>query len=449
MKDQSASFVQNPHKTLIYLAVPALLSLIVEPLTGLVDTGFVSRLGSVPLAALGVGTTALSSTFWVFNFLGIGTQTGVAQALGRHDQQTVRRLNGLALVMAGVIGFLLIGVGYFLLDTYAKALGASGEVLTEAVSYMRIRLFGAPAVLLMLTAMGTMRGLQDMKTPFYISFLVNGLNIVLDGPFIFGVGGWSGMEVAGAALASTISQWIGALWAIIHVVRRLGWPRDLAWGLAWELLQVGRDLFMRTGTLMLYFIFTTRIATQIGADSGAAHQAVRQVWILMALVLEAFAMTGQSLVGYFMGAFDVRQARRVAAVSLKWSLGTGVVLTAVMWLVTDWIVTLFVPETAVSVFRPAWWVAAAFQPINAVAFITDGLHWGTADYRYLRNGMFLATLIAAPMLFLIDQSNAQALTLIWGVTAVWILIRAVWGFVRIWPGTGSTPFLVAKEGVTS
>lgn len=438
----SHSFISAPHKTLLTLAFPTLLSLIVEPLTGLIDTGFISRLGAIPLAALGVGTIALSSVFWVFSFLGVGTQTAVAQAFGRQEMTTAKRTNGLALLMAMGIGLILIVIGFPILVPYAKALGAEGEVLNGAVAYMRIRLFGAPAVLITLTAMGTMRGLQDMKTPFRIAFLVNVMNIILDWPLIFGIGNMAGLGIAGAALASTLAQWCGAVWALVVLIKRLGWPKDLEWALAWNLLQVGRDMFLRTSMLMLFFLLTTRIATQVSADSGAAHQAIRQVWILMALTLEAFAMTGQSLVGFFMGSDDVFQAKRVAAVSSWWSLGMGGVLAIGMWLLTDWVIALFVPETAVSIFRPAWFVAAAFQPINAIAFITDGLHWGTADYAYLRNGMFSATLISAPLLFLINTANSSALMYIWLITAVWIFIRAIWGFIRIWPGIGISPFKI-------
>lgn len=75
-------FESNPHHTLIILAIPVLFSLIAEPLTGLIDTAFISQLGIEALAALGVGTTLISGLFWIFNFLNIGTQTRVAQYLG-------------------------------------------------------------------------------------------------------------------------------------------------------------------------------------------------------------------------------------------------------------------------------------------------------------------------------------------------------------------------------
>ena len=92
-------FVASPHRTLFSMSLPVLLSLIAEPLTGLVDTAFVARLGSESLAALGVGTVALSSIFWAFNFLGIGTQTEVAQAHGRRQQKRSTEIGGIAIYL--------------------------------------------------------------------------------------------------------------------------------------------------------------------------------------------------------------------------------------------------------------------------------------------------------------------------------------------------------------
>ncbi|MCA9935101.1 MAG: MATE family efflux transporter [Ardenticatenaceae bacterium] len=436
------SFVQKPHRTVLALSVPVLFSLIAEPLTGLIDTAFIARLGAVSLAALGVGTAALSSVFWIFNFLGVGTQTEVAQALGRQNQARAMRLTWLALALCLIFGVMLIVLGLPLAPAVAALLGADGVVQVDAVRYMQIRLFGAPAVLAMLTAFGALRGMQDMRTPLWIATAVNALNIALDWLLIFGVGAVPAMGVAGAAAASAIAQWVGALWAVTAVARRLGLAQKLQWREAGRLLQIGGDLFVRTGLLTLYLLFTTRVATQIGADSGAVHQAIRQVWTFTALGLDALAVTAQSLVGYFMGANDVAQARRVAAVTSGWSVVLGLLLTVAMFLGEDWVRGMLVPETAVALFNLPWLVAAAAQPINALAFITDGIHWGTGDYRYLRNGMLAATLVGVVGLWLVDANGERALLWVWGVTAVWISVRALFGVLRIWPGIGQSPMKI-------
>lgn len=435
-------FTHSPHRTVLALSVPVLLSLIAEPLTGLIDTAFIAQLGSVPLAALGVGTAALSSVFWIFNFLGVGTQTEVAQALGKDNVPRAVRLTWLALALSGMFGVLLILVGWPVADLVARALGADGAIQTEAVRYMQIRLFGAPAVLALLTAFGALRGMQDMRTPLWIAVGINGVNIALDWLLIFGYGPVPALGVAGAAAASAGAQWLGAIWAVTAVARRLGWAKELRWREAGRLLQIGGDLFVRTGLLTLFLLLTTRVATRIGADSGAAHQAIRQVWTFTALGLDALAVTAQSLVGYFMGGNEVAQARRVAAVTASWSVALGMVLGGGMWLGQNWVQGILVPETAVALFHTPWLLAALAQPINALAFISDGLHWGTGDYRYLRNAMFAATLVGAVGLLLVNENAPGALVGVWGVMAVWICVRALFGMLRIWPGIGRSPFTV-------
>jgi multidrug resistance protein, MATE family len=439
-------FTHAPHRTVLALSVPVFFSLIAEPLTGLVDTAFIAQLGVVPLAALGVGTAALSSVLWVFNFLGIGTQTEVAQAAGRHNLERAGRVTGLALLLSLLAGLILLIVGYGLAPPVARLLGATAALELDAVLYMRIRLWGAPAVLLFLAAAGALRGLQDMQTPLWIALGVNALNIGLDALLIFGLGPIPAMGIAGAALASVLAQWVGAVWGTAVIVRRLGWPHQLKWGEARQLLRIGGDLFVRTGMLMLFMLLTTRVATLVGAESGAAHQAIRQVWIFTALGLDALAITAQSLVGYFMGAQQVAQAKQVAWVTSVWGVVLGLLLGLVMWLGESWAIRLLVPAAAVALFQPAWLVAVLVQPLNALAFVTDGIHWGTADFRFLRNVMLAASLMAGSILLLLDESQTGALTWIWLITGAWITVRAVLGLLRVWPGIGRAP-LAPKHGI--
>jgi MATE family multidrug resistance protein len=102
-------------------------------------------------------------------------------------------------------------------------------------------------------------------------------------------------------------------------------------------------------------------------------------------------------------------------------------------------VHLLVPASATAVFLPAWQMAAVAQPLNAISFATDGIHWGTGDYRYLRNVVGLATFCGILGLMLLDETRTGALTGIWVITTIWIVIRAVFGILRIWPGIGNSP----------
>ncbi len=431
-------FVRSPHKTLLSMSLPVLLSLVAEPLTGLVDTAFVARLGAESLAALGVGTVTLSGIFWAFNFLGIGTQTEVAQAHGRQEFNVSKEVGGSALFLAFLIGLLLI-FGLPFVPHMSRVMGATGAVYELSVQYIQIRLFGAPAVLLTIAAFGIFRGMQDMRTPLRVAIIINALNIILDPLLIFGYGPFPRLGVFGAGLASTISQWFGASCLVWIVHRRIGFPKRIRLADVGKLFKIGRDLFIRTGLLTAFYIITTRAATRIGPDAGAAHQAVRQVWVFSFLFLDAYATTGQSLVGYFIGPRLIEQTRKVARIVCLWSFFTGLVMGVVLWFGKPLVVTFLVPPSAINLFIPAWAIAALIQPVNALAFATDGIHWGTGDFRYLRNAIITATACGAIAIYLLDETMAGALTWIWLITAFWIVIRALLGVIRIWPGLGNSP----------
>ncbi len=89
---------------------------------------------------------------------------------------------------------------------------------------------------------------------------------------------------------------------------------------------------MRTALVNLFLVASTRAANQIGPEAGAAHQVIRQVYVFTSLALDAYAMTVQSLVGFFLGAGAVGWMKKVVRISMHWSLGTGFLLGLVMWL---------------------------------------------------------------------------------------------------------------------
>lgn len=437
--DQLDRFLNTPTRSFFVLWVPLLFSLVAEPLTGLVDTAFVARLGAEPLAALGVGTALLTGGLWLFNFLSVGSQTEVSQAFGRGDLESGRCIGSLAVFLGLLIGCATALTAYGFAPLMSAGMGAVGEVHDHAVTYIRIRAFGGPAVLISMTSFGILYGMTDMRTPLLVALAVNGLNVILDWLLIFGFGPLPAMGIAGAALASSISQWVGALWCLIAVHRKITFTHKLNFGDVTRLLAIGRDMLIRTGSLILFLLLATRAATKLGPDAGAAHQAIRQVWMFTSLFLDASAITGQSVVGYYLGAGRIAQARIVARIVCQWSFSIGAVLLLVMVIGTGLISTMLVPESGRLMFRPAWFIAAMFQPFAALAFVTDGIHWGTRDFRFLRNAVVFATICSSLMIVAAEGIGCVSLTLIWWIIGIWIVIRAGWGIVRIWPGMKGSP----------
>ncbi|HAY36598.1 MAG TPA: MATE family efflux transporter [Bacteroidetes bacterium] len=432
-------FESSPHRTLLRLSVPVLFSLIAEPLTGLVDTAFIARLGAVETSALGVGTMALSSIFWIFNFLGIATQTDVARELGRGNAGKRGEIVGMAMMLAALLGGGAALLLWPLTPFVASLLGASGAIQDASVSYMTIRWIGSPAILITIAGFGALRGVQAMKIPLWVAVGVNALNIALDALLIFGYGPIPAMGIEGAAAATSISQWVGAVITLVlvrrHLDARLSWDGERVR----HLFRTGGDLFVRTGMLTLFLVVGTREATKLGADAGAVHQAIRQFWLFTALFLDAFAIAGQSLVGFFVGTERKDTARLVAKTIMQWSFGFGCALMVVMWIGEDLIAKLLVPEAARYAFSAPWFAAFIMQPINALAFGTDGVHWGTGDFKYLRDATTIATIVGVIILYGVGWLYGLTILTVWIVTGVWIVIRILFGMGRIWPGSEKAP----------
>ena len=140
------------HRRILWLAVPAIGTLVADPLLGAVDTAVAGRLGSTELGALGLAVGLLSAATWVFNFLVFGTTTTVAHAVGRGDLDAAGRRVAHAAVAAtalGVLGGVLLFVGAPLL---VRAFGAVEDLVEPAVTYLRVRALGVPFLCLLYTS---------------------------------------------------------------------------------------------------------------------------------------------------------------------------------------------------------------------------------------------------------------------------------------------------------
>ena len=430
--------------------MPILGSLVAEPLTGLVDTAFVARLGVEALAGLGVGTMVLSALFWGLSFLGVATQTRVATLRGTEARRGpagrgAARMCLVAVMLATVLGSAVAVIGIPLSGAAARAMGAEARVAELAAEYLRFRLVGAPAMLACFAAFGALRGAHDMRTPLWIAGGMNALNVVLDPLLIFGIGPFPAMGVAGAAIASTVGQWVGALWASGAAFRRLGRPDGVDWREARGLLSAGVDLFLRAACLNGFLILGTRKATLIGAGSGAVHQVIRSTWFFNALFMDAFAISAQSLVAHFLGTGERDHARRVARITCQWSCGAGAALCVAMIVFESWVRRLYIPPVAAALFYRPWRIAALSQPISGVTFGTDGVHFGASDFKFLRNTVLVALVAGFVLLYLADPESSNALDLVWLSFTVWTTVRAVIGSLRIWPGFGNAP-LAGQQG---
>ena len=417
------SLVPSRDRDILRLAVPALAGLAADPLVSLIDTAFVGQLGRVPLGALGVNTSIFSMTFVVFNFLAYGTTPRVGRAVGDGDRAEAGRAVVRALTLAVLAGTGALVALQLLAGPMLRLMGASAELMGPALNYLRIRALAGPALLIITASHGAFRGYQDTRTPMYVTIGFNVVNASLDPLFIFGFG-WG---LAGAAAATAIAQWLGAL---VFLGLLLGTRREeLGVRLAWPslrslvpFLKVGRDLLVRTGSLVGTMTLATAVAARVGTAAVAAHQVAHQLWLFLALVVDALAVAAQALVSKHLGAEDPDAARAVSDRLFQWGLAVGVVLGIGFFLLRPVLPSFFTDDPAtVRALLDVYLFVALLQPLNGLVFVGDGIYMGAEEFPYLAKAMIGTALAAAAVLGLVVPMG-------WGLTGVW------WGIATLMVG---------------
>lgn len=397
---------------IIRLGAPALGALAADPLVSLVDTAFVGRLGAEALGSLAVAAAVFGVAFFLFNFLAYGTTPLVARALGRGDRDEAGRVSMAAAALGIVLG---IGAALVLVPAARGVLGlmgASDATLPGAETYLSIRALALPAVMVVMVGHGVFRGYQDTRTPFVVTVGLNLVNLVLDPIFIFGLDA----GLAGAAWATVVAQWCGAIWFGVVL-----WRRRAVLNLAWQvparrdvglLLQAGRALVVRTTALLGVLTLATAIAARIGTASVAAHQVMFQMWLFLSLVLDSLAISGQAMIAKTL-ARDRAEAAAISRRLLVLGLWAGAVFGLLLAAAAPFIPGWFTDDDAVvGALRGIYPFLFLMQPLNALVFVWDGIVMGATDFSYLAWSVAASAVAAAAVLLAV-------LPLGWGLTGVW------------------------------
>ncbi|QWC86526.1 MATE family efflux transporter [Nocardioidaceae bacterium] len=404
------------------LAGPAFLALIAEPLFLLADAAIVGRLGTTPLAGLGLAAAVLQTVVGVCVFLAYGTTAAVARRLGADDRRGALAVGIDGIWLAVVVGVLVTVPGMVLAGPLVGLFGASEEATAQAVAYLVPALLGVTPLLVILAATGVLRGFLDTRTPLLVAVVTNLLNVVLNVVLVFGLD----LGIAGSAYGSVIAQTLGAVWLLTVVVR--GALREEA-SLRPDVrgirlaARAGTPLVVRTLTLRAALLLTTYAVAlgPAGPDQDvdlATHQLALTLWSTLAFALDAIAIAGQALTGRSLGASDVTTTRADTRRMIQWGLAAGFLTGAGLAALSPVLGALFTPETAVQErLVPVLLLAALAQPVAGVVFVLDGVLIGAGDGPYLAWGGLLTLLVYAPLALLAGAGP--------GLVAVWAAFALV------------------------
>jgi len=371
------------NRDILRLAVPALGSLVAEPLFLIVDSALVGHLGVEPLAGLGIASAVLQTIVGLMVFLAYSTTPAVARRFGAGDPSRAVSVGIDGIWLALGIGAVLALAGSLATPLLVDLFGAAPAVSEQAEIYLGISMWGLPAMLVVFAATGLLRGMQDTVTPLWIAGLGFAANALLNWVFIYGFG-WG---IAGSAIGTVVAQW-GMVAAYVVVVGRLARrheasvrpQRDGVRGSA----RAGGWLFLRTVSLRVALLATVAVATGLGTGELAGWQVAFTIFSTAAFALDALAIAAQALVGKGLGAEDAPLVRRVLGRTVAWGAWFGVIVGVVIGAFSGVIGLLFTGDAEIAALvQPALIVLAVAQPVCGIVFVLDGVLIGAGDAKYL------------------------------------------------------------------
>lgn len=336
------------------MTLPMIVGMIMLMTFGLVDTFFVSMLGTDELAAISF-TFPVTFTIISLNIgLGIGTSATIGRSLGSGETHLAKEFATGALMLSFILVGALAFIGYLTIEPVFRAMGATEELLPYIKDYMY--LWYAAAIFLAVPMVGNsvLRAAGDTKTPSIIMASGGLINVILDPIFIFGWGPIPAMGIQGAALATAIAWGVGLVYIIylLAIKRKLMLPRLLTFSelklTSGGVLRIGLPA---AGANMLTPIaggVITAIVAGYGPEAVAAWGVGSRLESIASILVLALSMSLPPFISQNYGANKTSRVRSSYILSLKFVLIIQFVIYLVLCLVAPYIAALFAEEQKVA-----------------------------------------------------------------------------------------------------
>ena len=414
------------------LAIPAIISGIAEPLLSITDTAIVGNMTINPiesLAAVGIAGSFIAALVWILAQTRSAISAIVSHYLGAKKLDEISNLPAQIIFINIFLSVSIYVITIFFVEFIFKLYNAEGLILNYAVDYYKIRALGFPLTLFVFSVFGVFRGMQNTYWPMIISILGTVLNVGLDFALVFGIEGFiPAMNIEGAAIASVIAQLVMAIMALILMLKktpfslklRLPFNKELE-----KLLLLSVNLFIRAIALNIALYLSNAYATKYGNNYIAAQTFAFQIWLFFAFFIDGYSSVGNIVSGKLLGEQNYKSLQILSKDLSKYAILVSLFLVAVCGVLYQYIGSVFTKDPLVTqTFNAIFWMVLLMQPLNAVAFVYDGLFKGLAEAKALRNTLIIATFLGfIPTLLIADYFDLK-LYGIWIAFFVWMFLRA-------------------------
>lgn len=377
------------------IGLPLVGSLLAQILIGLTDTLMLGRYSVEALAAGALATTVFHAVFILAAGFAIGAMGAAADAVGRGDEQTVRRTARMGMWLSLGAGLAAMPVLWFS-ESILLIAQQEPRTASDTQDYMRIAMLGLVPALLTATLRSHLSALERTRIVLWATVAAAVLNFGLNWLLIFGNAGAPELGIRGAAWASVLSHSATATVLALYATRGPGMARwELfrnLWRADWEILvrlfRLGWPVGLTLASESALFTGTALMMGAIGSVPLAAHGIVMQVAATTFMMHLGISQAATVRVGRFAGQENLTELRRAALAALAIS-GVAVAVSVVVYLGAGrWIVTAFLDTNdaqapaILSLGVVLMWVAALFQFVDAAQVMALGFLRGVQDTRW-------------------------------------------------------------------
>jgi len=424
----AARNMTSVNKNILRLAVPNIVSNIVIPMLGMIDTAIAGRIGAdVNIAALAIGATIFNFIYWNCAFVRMGTSGLTAQAFGAGNRRECANMLLRSLWLALAIIVLLLAlqqpVGRFSL----YVMHGSEAVSSLAAEYFFARIWAVPASIALFAVHGWFIGMQDARTPMLVSIISVITNALFSLIFVYcfelGIKGiaWGTVVAQYVGLAASAALWMRKYRSLIPLfdVRESLKLRPLL-----QFLNINKDVFLRTFCVVIVYTFFTSVSARFGDTVLATNALLMQLFTLFSYMLDGFAYAGESLAGRFVGERNALLLKRYINKLMLWSVITGLTFAIVYIPAWRYILLIFNPSDLVldCAGQYVGWIILV-PLVGSIPFMIDGIMLGATRTRLLRNTVFASTAIYFAAFY--SLSPLLGNSALWISFNLWLVMRGV------------------------
>jgi putative MATE family efflux protein len=373
-------------RAIFLLAVPMVLEMVMESIFAIVDIFWVAKLGAAAVATVALTESMMAIVYTLAFGLAIGTTATVARRIGEKNPDGAANAAVQAITLGLVVSLSLGVLGAIYAPDLLRLMGAGPDVLAEGTGFARVMLGGSASVFMLFVINAALRGAGDAAIAMRVLWFANILNIVLGPLFIFGLGPFPDMGVAGAAVATTIGRSAGVFYAGWHLWKGAGHisvhRQHLIVSPA-AMMRLARLCAVGTFQILIgtaAWIGLIRIIATFGSTVVAGYGIAMRIVIFALLPAFGLSNAAATMVGQSLGAKDPDRAERSVWTASRYNLAFLGVLGVIFVGFAHWIVAAFTSDPEVArVATQALRIIALGFPLYAFGMVISQSFNGAGD----------------------------------------------------------------------